>query len=64
LSWEEVKFAILKVGFEIKNEEVVKSTYASEEKTLMEVIYNCIFFTAIKTENTNSLTENLEKHND
>jgi len=48
LSWEEVKHVILQVGFEIKSETVKECTYAMERKTMMEVRYNCVFFTAVK----------------
>ena len=48
LSWEEVKCIILKMGFEIKAEKGIKSRYAGRGKTLMEVVYNCVYFEAIK----------------
>ena len=48
LSWEEVKKIILKFGFEIKNEQMIDTTYSSIENRLKTTIYTCIFFTAIK----------------
>eukprot|EP01017_Pseudomicrothorax_dubius_P051369 TRINITY_DN987_c0_g1_i3.p1 TRINITY_DN987_c0_g1~~TRINITY_DN987_c0_g1_i3.p1 ORF type:complete len:422 (+),score=109.32 TRINITY_DN987_c0_g1_i3:115-1266(+) len=51
LSWEELRHVILQFGFEIKSEEVRQSTYIAEKRTMMSVMYNCIFFVAIKPTN-------------
>lgn len=48
LSWEEIKKIIINFGFEFKKEEEVKATYSSNKDSMMQRIYKCIFFTAIK----------------
>jgi carnosine N-methyltransferase len=48
LSWDEIKKIIIGYGFEIKKEEYIKTTYSSYEESLMQTVYNCIFFVAIK----------------
>ena len=48
LSWEEIKKIIIDFGFEIKKEEEIKTTYSSNKDSMMQRIYKCIFFTAIK----------------
>jgi len=48
LSWEELKYIMLNMGFQIINESMKECTYAQERKTMMKVVYNCIFFTAVK----------------
>ena len=48
LSWEEIKKIIIDFGFEFKKEEEIKTTYSSNKDSMMQRIYRCIFFTAIK----------------
>ena len=48
LSWDELKYIILGYGFEIKCEKEVKCTYSSVEDSMMQTVYKCIFFTAVK----------------
>ena len=48
LSWDEIKKIIIGYGFEIKKEEYIKTTYSSYEESLMQTVYKCIFFVAIK----------------
>jgi len=48
LSWEELKHVITRFGFEIKRESFERSKYTPDRKSMMEVNYNCIFFTAVK----------------
>ena len=48
LSWEEVKKIIIDFGFEFKKEEEINATYSSNKDSMMQRIYKCIFFTAIK----------------
>jgi len=48
LSWEEIKKIIISYGFEFKKEEFIETTYSSNEENLMQTIYKCIFFVAIK----------------
>ena len=48
LSWEEIKKIIIGFGFEFKKVEEVKTTYSSNKESMMQRIYKCIFFTAIK----------------
>ena len=48
LSWEEIKKIIIDFGFEFKKEEEIKTTYSSNKDSMMQRIYKCIFFTAIK----------------
>ena len=53
LSWEELRKIIIKLGFEIKNENIIDSTYSSVEESLKTTIYSCVFFTAIKNKRNN-----------
>ena len=48
LSWNELKHIIIGYGFEIRNEKEIKCTYSSVEDSMMQTIYRCIFFTAVK----------------
>ena len=48
LSWEEVEHIILKMGFVIKEKRTIRTKYAGRGKALMEVMYNCVYFEAIK----------------
>ena len=48
LSWSELKHIIIGYGFEIRNEKEIKCTYSSVEDSMMQTIYRCIFFTAVK----------------
>ena len=48
LSWKELKYIIEGYGFEIKNEEEKKCTYSSVEESMLQTVYRCIFFTAVK----------------
>jgi len=52
LSWEELRHVITQMGFQITHEEFKDSLYASEPKSMMNVVYTCIFFTAVKPELT------------
>ena len=49
LSWEEIKKIIIGFGFEFKKEDEVNTTYSSNKDSMMQRVYRCIFFTAIKT---------------
>eukprot|EP00743_Colponemidia_sp_Colp-15_P007924 GILK01008583.1.p1 GENE.GILK01008583.1~~GILK01008583.1.p1 ORF type:complete len:398 (+),score=50.77 GILK01008583.1:41-1195(+) len=48
LSWEEILPIIQYYGFELKHFEMRKSTYTANPDSMMNVLYNCLFFTAIK----------------
>lgn len=48
LPWSELKHIILGYGFDIKNEEFRKCTYSSTEDSMLQSVYKCIFFTAVK----------------
>ena len=48
LSWDEIKKIIVGYGFEIKKEKYIETTYSSYEESLMQTVYKCIFFVAIK----------------
>ena len=48
LSWNEVKNVIIGYGFEIIKESRVKTTYSSNQECMMQRVYNCIFFVAVK----------------
>ncbi|ELP92257.1 hypothetical protein EIN_118310 [Entamoeba invadens IP1] len=48
LTWEEVKTVIVKIGFTIKKENVVKCTYCQPTHSLLQNYYNAIYFLAIK----------------
>jgi len=48
LSWEEVEHIIKEVGFKFKEIREIKTTYAGRGKALMETVYNCVYFVAVK----------------
>ncbi|KAI9138371.1 N2227-like protein [Paraphysoderma sedebokerense] len=48
LSWEELKELISKMGFELKMEKTVSTTYSGNPNSMLKYIYDCIFFTALK----------------
>ncbi|MCQ2819544.1 MAG: carnosine N-methyltransferase family protein [archaeon] len=48
ISWDELKHIIKGYGFEIIKEENISCTYSSVENSMMQTVYRCIFFTAIK----------------
>ena len=48
LSWKEVKHIIEGFGFEIKKEEERKCTYSSTEESMLQSVYRCVFFVAVK----------------
>lgn len=49
LSWEEVRFAMNKAGFEIEREEFLQCTYSSNDRSMHRAYYNCVHFRARKT---------------
>eukprot|EP00300_Choanocystis_sp_HF-7_P001485 c11199_g1_i2.p1 GENE.c11199_g1_i2~~c11199_g1_i2.p1 ORF type:complete len:281 (-),score=56.02 c11199_g1_i2:140-982(-) len=49
LSWEEVKTAIILVGFELVEEQWISCRYTANERGMMQVVYDCIFFVAKKS---------------
>lgn len=49
LSWEELQHVIIQIGFTLTIHPNVSTYYATDpHDTMMKVLYNCIFFTAIK----------------
>lgn len=48
LSWEEIKYTAEKLGFKIMQESRQKCHYDHNKLSMIEKVYNCIFFTAIK----------------
>lgn len=48
LSWEEVRSIIVKVGFEIISEGEKRTTYCADERSMMTVEYDTVYFTAKK----------------
>jgi carnosine N-methyltransferase len=48
LSWDEVKYIIVSMGFEIKKEDIKESVYSSDCDSMMKTVYRCIYFTAVK----------------
>jgi carnosine N-methyltransferase len=48
LSWDEVKYIIQNIGFELKKEEIKESSYSSDKNSMLKTIYRCIYFTAVK----------------
>jgi carnosine N-methyltransferase len=48
LSWEELKYIIINMGFELKQERIVDCYYSSDIDSMLKTIYKCVFFTAIK----------------
>ena len=48
LPWEEIKKIIIGFGFEFKKIEEIQTTYSSNKDSMMQRIYKCIFFTAVK----------------
>ncbi|WOO79754.1 Carnosine N-methyltransferase [Vanrija pseudolonga] len=52
LSLDEVKELARMVGFEIKEEKMVRSTYTGVPDSMLEHVYNCAFWTATKLPKT------------
>ncbi len=48
LSWEDIRKIILKFNFEIKEEKYIKSPYSSNENSMKQTQYTCIYFIVIK----------------
>ena len=48
LSWEEIRNIILGYGFEIKKEKEIKCTYSSISTSMMQTVYKCVYFIAVK----------------
>ena len=48
LSWEDIRKIILKYNFEIKEEKFIKSPYSSNENSMKQTQYTCIYFILIK----------------
>ena len=48
LSWEEIRNIILGYGFEIKKEKEIKCTYSSISTSMMQTVYKCVYFMAVK----------------
>jgi len=48
-TWEEVRYMILQCGFEIVEEETyIPAKYTSDNKSMMKVMYDCVFMVARK----------------
>ena len=48
LSYDELREVILKMGFEIVSESLKNCTYTGNSKSMLQIVYKCISFTAIK----------------
>lgn len=48
LSLEQVKEVAKKLGFEIKKETMVPTTYTSNPDGMLNYVYDCAFWTAVK----------------
>jgi len=48
ISYQEVRDIIKAIGFVIEKQDIRKSTYTSNKKSMMQVVYNCVHFIAIK----------------
>lgn len=49
LSYEDIKEAIIKFGFQIETEkESVQTTYTENERSMLRYVYDCVFFVARK----------------
>ena len=48
LSWKELKNVIIGYGFDIIKESRIQATYSANQETMMNRVYNCIFFAAVK----------------
>ena len=48
-TWEEFRYMILHCGFEIEKEEMyIPARYIADEKSMMRVVYDCVFLVARK----------------
>ncbi len=48
LAWEDIEKAIPQFGFEFRKKEWRKCQYTSDRDSMMQMIYDCIFFSAVK----------------
>ena len=48
MTWEEVKHIILSFGFKIEKEQIIKTRYCQRPNSLLDHIYNTIYFVAVK----------------
>uniref|UniRef100_A0A8C6UXE8 Carnosine N-methyltransferase n=1 Tax=Neogobius melanostomus TaxID=47308 RepID=A0A8C6UXE8_9GOBI len=56
LSYEDVKAAIVKFGFQIEVEkESVQTTYTENERSMLRYVYDCVFFVAVLHKNNHIL---------
>jgi len=49
LTYEEVKAISIKLGFRIEGEKFYKCPYTANERAMMQVVYNSVFFVGVKT---------------
>ena len=48
LGWNDIKDVIIGFGFELTKEEIIETTYSSDKDSMMNRVYRCIFFSAVK----------------
>jgi len=48
ISYQEVREAIKAIGFIIEKQDLRKTTYTSNKRSMMQVVYNCVHFIAEK----------------
>jgi len=49
LTWEEVRGAIVASGFVLEKEAYVRASYDLDSRSLLNVMYDCIFFSAVRS---------------
>ncbi len=49
LPWDVIETMIPQFGFEFRKKEWRKCTYTGDKDSMMQMVYDCIFFSAVKT---------------
>ena len=48
LAWNEIKEIIIGYGFEFTKEKRIETTYSTDKDSMVERVYKCVFFCAVK----------------
>jgi len=48
LAWDEIKEIIIGYGFEFTKEKRIETTYSTDKDSMVERVYKCVFFCAVK----------------
>lgn len=52
LSFDELRHVICNKGFNIQHEESLQTTYSTNPRSMQQVVFNCVHFTAVKQPNS------------